>query len=419
MNFGNLGIALGAYTRQADSYAKEDEDKRRWEANYGLQKAAEGRAAEQFNWQTDDHNEAVRVRDAEKALSEKYKPLFAAAANGDYSFAPAFLKGGYNTNSGAWNDGNTAVMQNTKDGAVLHIVGPDSTIKESHQLNPQKANELLTNAYMMERAGIGAAQFKDYTGYGLDSRKVGAAENTANAGMQNARTMEGYRANQYELGKEANRIRAMEVGNAAAYHNALANQAKFGSAQQMLDNEGNLVYMIPSMGKDGTVTPTYMKPGDGYRPVRDPNPRATPTLKELTEAFPRDPKEPADAYLIRLNQTAASWGNHGAPAQPDGGTALLAEKQRTISGRQPAPVIPASQYTGPVTDDGSFASAMQSRVSPASQPSPASNGYLRGKAIDLSSPRTSAEFAEPPIAQTVRDVRGAQAMQLYPRGGMR
>lgn len=182
MNFGNLGVALGAGVQEWKAQQKADQEQQL----FNQQK-------EQFDWQRRAEAEKERIRVAEQALSEKYRPMFAAAAKGDYSFVPEYLKSGYNTNTGAWNDGHTAAFQSGPNGSTVHVIDGNGQVVASHDLNPQSSRALLEQAYMMERAGIGAPQFGEYVKHGLESRKVGAEETKAGAARQQALTMESYR----------------------------------------------------------------------------------------------------------------------------------------------------------------------------------------------------------------------------------
>ena len=194
MNWGGLGVALGAATQEWNNQrkmAREDEA-------FAMQKQQHANQQEQFGWQRDAQTEQKRVQDAEKALAAKYQPLFAAAAKGDYSGFDPLIQA-YNSQQGGFGDGHYAGMQSTRHGTVVNRWDGKGNIMGSYKLDPQTAQELLQQAYMLERSGLGAAQFKEVQQMGLDLRKTRATERTADATMKNADTMEKHRQNQYDL----------------------------------------------------------------------------------------------------------------------------------------------------------------------------------------------------------------------------
>ena len=194
MNWGGLGVALGAATQEWNNQrkmAREDEA-------FAMQKQQHANQQEQFGWQRDAQTEQKRVQDAEKALAAKYQPLFAAAAKGDYSGFDPLIQA-YNSQQGGFGDGHYAGMQSTPQGTVVNRWDGKGNSVGSYKLDPQTAQELLQQAYMLERSGLGAAQFKEVQQMGLDLRKTRATERTADATMKNADTMEKHRQNQYDL----------------------------------------------------------------------------------------------------------------------------------------------------------------------------------------------------------------------------
>ena len=194
MNWGGLGVALGAATQEWNNQrkmAREDEA-------FAMQKQQHANQQEQFGWQRDAQTEQKRVQDAEKALAAKYQPLFAAAAKGDYSGFDPLIQA-YNSQQGGFGDGHYAGMQSTPQGTVVNRWDGKGNSVGSYKLDPQTAQELLQQAYMLERSGLGAAQFKEVQQMGLDLRKTKATERTADATMKNADTMEKHRQNQYDL----------------------------------------------------------------------------------------------------------------------------------------------------------------------------------------------------------------------------
>ena len=201
MNTAGLGVALGAATQEWNNQrkmAREDEA-------FEMQKQQHANQQEKFGWERDTQLEQKRVQDAEKALAAKYKPLFEGAAKGDYSGFGDLISA-YNSQQGAFGDGHYAGMQSTPQGTVVHRFDGKGNAVGSYVLNPQTAQELLQQAYMMERSGISPAQFKEAQQYGLDMRKTRATERSADASMRgadasylNAETQRGYREDQKPL----------------------------------------------------------------------------------------------------------------------------------------------------------------------------------------------------------------------------
>lgn len=194
MNWGGLGVALGAATQEWNNQrrmTREDEA-------FKMQQEQHKNAQEKFGWERDAQTEQRRVQEAEKALAAKYQPLFAGALKGDYSGFGDLIHA-YNSQQGGFGDGHTAAMQSTPQGTVVHRLDGKGQAVGSYQLNPQTAMELLQQAYMMERGGLGHNQFREVQEYGLKNRQVRATERTADATVKNADTMEKHRQNQYDL----------------------------------------------------------------------------------------------------------------------------------------------------------------------------------------------------------------------------
>lgn len=201
MNWGGLGVALGAATQEWNNQrklAREDEA-------LAMQKQQHANQQEQFGWARDAQTEQKRVQDAEKALAAKYQPMFAAAAKGDYSGFDPLIQA-YNSQQGGFGDGHYAGMQSTPQGTVVNRWDGKGNSVGSYKLDPQTAQELLQQAYMLERSGLGANQFKEVQQMGLDLRKTKATERTSDASMRgadatymNAETQRGYRDDQKPL----------------------------------------------------------------------------------------------------------------------------------------------------------------------------------------------------------------------------
>lgn len=332
----NLGIALGAAAKQ---WNEDDQLKQRQQA-IDLQKAQDARQAEQFEWQRLDQAEKLRQREAENSLSAKYKPWFEASARGDYSFAPQLI-GGYNKNEGAFNDGHSVFMQTTPQGQIAHVAGPDGNVVRSVQLNPQAAAQMLQEAYMLERAGLGGSQFKDYVSHSLDARKVGATETQANAVMQKVRTDERWRQFQERqptmMQDGTGRIVAIDT-------TGMRQLGAFGSARPDHYGEPSAAARTPSwqpIGQDVDGTVVFQDkvnfdprtPGKGFiradgQPVQDltklyqrmtgERPALSPEenkeyRKALLEHMQSEPKKKFNMFGVANNQAEIdAWKKRGA-----------------------------------------------------------------------------------------------------------
>ena len=204
---GNLGVALGSAAKTL--MALDEQDQRNELIQIQKNKATQD--AEAFGWQRSDQEERLRQRAAEQALATKYKPFFESAAKGDYSFAQQLLPQ-YNQQTGAFNDGHTAAYQSSPYGDVMHVSGPDGKVVRSVPLNPESVNQMITQAYMMERAGLGSGQFGELVRHQSDERKFGLDERrfasddrykqgTLGIQQQQADTMDRYRQDQIAMEK--------------------------------------------------------------------------------------------------------------------------------------------------------------------------------------------------------------------------
>lgn len=288
MNFGNLGVALGAGVQEWKAQQKADQEQQLFDQQ-----------KEQFGWQRNAEAEKERIRLAEQALSEKYRPMFAAAAKGDYSFVPEYLKSGYNTNTGTWNDGHTAAYQSGPNGSMVHVIDGNGQVVASHDLNPQSARTLLEQAYMMERAGIGAPQFGEYVKHGLESRKVGAEETKAGAARQQALTMEGYRNFQQNaphfVQDGTGRILAMAPDGKSVL-------GTYGSARPVLgaggSGSGGAETVVNLVDAQGNAAPfSFNKKTARFEPLGLPEGYRFPTQKVAPEVPQSVVSEFAKAYF--------------------------------------------------------------------------------------------------------------------------
>ena len=244
MNWGGLGVALGAATQEWNNQrkmAREDEA-------FAMQKQQHANQQEQFGWQRDAQTEQKRVQDAEKALAAKYQPLFAAAAKGDYSGFDPLIQA-YNSQQGGFGDGHYAGMQSTPQGTVVNRWDGKGNSVGSYKLDPQTAQELLQQAYMLERSGLGAAQFKEVQQMGLDLRKTRATERTADATMKNAETQDRYRQDQVDLAKSQVSYQNDGTGRVLAFSRDGKLIGTYGAARPVLGHGGG------GGGKDYSLNP--------------------------------------------------------------------------------------------------------------------------------------------------------------------
>lgn len=171
MNFGNLGVALGA---GVDEYHRQQEESRK--------QTAEERAALQFKQQQEQYARQLKQQQAMDAVNAKYAGYREALKKGDYSFADGLI-GEYNANQGAWADGLTVQGQSTPQGKVLNFVGQDGRVARSVPVNAQSLSQMLDDAHMTEMKyaspeGFQNAYYKDRT-HGLDLRKANVEETKA------------------------------------------------------------------------------------------------------------------------------------------------------------------------------------------------------------------------------------------------
>ena len=245
MNWGGLGVALGAATQEWNNQrkmAREDEA-------FAMQKQQHANQQEQFGWQRDAQTEQKRVQDAEKALAAKYQPLFAAAAKGDYSGFDPLIQA-YNSQQGGFGDGHYAGMQSTPQGTVVNRWDGKGNSVGSYKLDPQTAQELLQQAYMLERSGLGANQFKEVQQMGLDLRKTRATERTADATMKNAETQDRYRQDQVDLAKSQVSYQNDGTGRVLAFSRDGKLIGTYGAARPVLGHGGG-----GGGGKDYSLNP--------------------------------------------------------------------------------------------------------------------------------------------------------------------
>ncbi len=268
MNWGGLGVALGAATQEWNNQrkmAREDEA-------FAMQKQQHANQQEQFGWQRDAQTEQKRIQDAEKALAAKYQPLFAAAAKGDYSGFDPLIQA-YNSQQGGFGDGHYAGMQSTPQGTVVNRWDGKGNSVGSYKLDPQTAQELLQQAYMLERSGLGANQFKEVQQMGLDLRKTKATERTADATMKNAETQDRYRQDQVDLAKSQVSYQNDGTGRVLAFSRDGKLIGTFGAARPVLGHGGG-----GGGGRDYSLTPQEQAGLQGilerYNAAKTPEERA-------------------------------------------------------------------------------------------------------------------------------------------------
>lgn len=272
---GNLGVALGSAAKTLMALDEQDQRKELIQ----IQKNKAAQEAEAFGWQRGEQEERLRQRAAEQALAAKYKPFFESAAKGDYSFAQQLLPQ-YNQQKGAFNDGHTAAYQSSPYGDVMHISGPDGKVVRSVPLNPESVNQLITQAYMLERAGLGSGQFNELVRHQADERKFGLDER---------RLLSDDRYKQGNLGLHQQQLLAQErhwADQIALEKARLAQQRALHAASAGLQSKEREI----GMTNDGQL---ILRGGDGNISTRPIMVNGKPATPEQLMMFKRMYQQPA------------------------------------------------------------------------------------------------------------------------------
>lgn len=243
MNFGNLGIALGAFTDEQKAQAEE------------------ARKAEQFGWQRAEYERKKAEQDAQGAVNSKYAKMREQLRNGDTSFAEGLMKE-YNSQQGAFGDGHTVATQSTPNGTVMHHIDPKGAVVKSYNMDPQTIGGLLNDAHMQElmytSPQLFTTQYNANRDHGLKLRDVGTKEEAnrihSNYYTGKLQNDEVQIANWYSIQQEANRIAAARAATEAARAAADHARSKMGQPITLYGEGDSPVIATPVMGKDGTVT---------------------------------------------------------------------------------------------------------------------------------------------------------------------
>lgn len=224
MNFGNLGIALGAYTKQANEYEKDAEDKRRWDAQYALQKGADARANEQWGLQkvglerankqaADSDALMARARDLD-AVSQQLKnvpddklPDFAQSFLTRYNDAPH------------WQDGRNGRMA-VVDGKPVIVHG--SLSRNDVQITPvtrESLNGVLSSSQQDLRRQLAMLSGEGFAQYADNQDRLGIERAKVDVQNRHMDVLRDHTADQARLTNEI--IRTGNWG-AAAMHRAQA-----------------------------------------------------------------------------------------------------------------------------------------------------------------------------------------------------
>lgn len=294
MNFGNLGIALGAGVDEWNNQRKMARDD-----------AAESRAAETFKQQQEQYLRQKEMQAAQDAIMKKYAAYEDPISKGDYSFAPELL-GKYNANDGAFSDGHYAIMQSTPNGQVVHFAGPNGQVVRSVDLNPQSARQLVQDAMMSElmftSPELARSQYNANRDYSLKQGELGVKQDSNNIHRAHYERSDATTAQHYADWAAHQRAQlALQQGELSLKQRALnasAAASSFGQTQYLNGQDGGVVAVTPVRNKNGTVSyPATPLAGVGLTPKMSGE---KPT-RQLTEMSIAD----AQALSDHVNQATA------------------------------------------------------------------------------------------------------------------
>ena len=168
MNFGNLGIAMGAGVDEMHKQRATDRED-----------AQAQRQAQEWAQKQEQYARQQKQQLAMDNLTSKYAGYREKAAKGDHSFLDE-LGGEYNKNQGAWADGQEVYKQSTPQGEMAHFVGADGKVARSMPINQQTVSQMLNDAYMAELKYTSPEMFQ--SGYykdrehGLKTQELGVKQ---------------------------------------------------------------------------------------------------------------------------------------------------------------------------------------------------------------------------------------------------
>lgn len=129
--------------------ADRTENTRRYEERMSLERATHAQTGELHGLQIGSAKRtAAKAAEVDNHFAN-WKAGRQKLAAGDYADVPGFLDN-YNSQSGPFNDGATAVMQSTPDGPVINRFGADRKPLDSTKLTPQSAVKMF-DTYMDEQ----------------------------------------------------------------------------------------------------------------------------------------------------------------------------------------------------------------------------------------------------------------------------
>lgn len=319
------GQVFKGFVPTAMTLDQQQKDEAYRQEQLGIAKAGEKRSQTKFDQDTTDWTRRqgqIKTMDDIANKWRGYKERFRA---GDHSFVPEAL-GPYNKNEGPWADGMTGVFASTPQGPVLHQIKPDGTVAASIPVNEQFFDDAAMQEMKYASPEMFMQRYDKDRSHGLDVRKVGAAETTANAAMQNANTNEGYR--NWMQG----RPQYQHVGNRLFQFDASGkltgtHDAPWSPAQAHVGGAGKANNWTPvAMNTDGTITysrtspsgqlefqvsqptdasgkpidPKYVKGIGPQRPEKEPPAVHPEAVKAAIAEYPSDPKQ--------QGAWAAKWG---------------------------------------------------------------------------------------------------------------
>lgn len=209
------GQAFRGFVPVATQLDQQRRDEAFRQEQLGLQKQAEGRSAEQFGWARDDRTRAEAVRKRQDSIMDAARQLDGFRQTLGQPDSDVMDTAGKMVQF--WNDhpemqnGQTARMT-TLNGVPMLVNGSlsrnDVTVAPVTRETLQKALSMGDDQLRRNLAYAGGPEAFDrfVTGertYGLEGRKVGAAETTAGAAMKQAEAAEGMKNVQAEFYRKA------------------------------------------------------------------------------------------------------------------------------------------------------------------------------------------------------------------------
>lgn len=319
MNFGNLGVALGA---GVDEWHKQQEESRK--------QTAEERAALQFQQQQEQYARQQKIRADRDALIKEYQDFdgYLKGMDGvaDDKLADYVRQGvtRYNTNPYYKNGLFGQVVEHKGAPHIAHGSFQDQNL-EYIPVTREHAKQVGAAMQQMLRERLAMVDSDKMEGFldhrekmGLEGRKVGADEMRANAAKQQAATMEGYRGDQRRLVDEQIRTGnwgAVNLHSAqAGYYSRMPRDVGGGSGALTKDPMKGLLGFdektgtVFQMNQDGTITSKVLKDEAG-------NPVPMAIVKGLFHGGHNQVPKPVPQVNPKILESAlAQWD--GRPQKP-------------------------------------------------------------------------------------------------------